>query len=425
MSVFELQVIQTRQERVAQAFGKDAPIVLIGAGNPIGKPGGQDQVYPFIPHPQYYWLTGSRRWGGVLAFDPDDGWTHFVRLVTDAERLWEGGGENVVGEDVERLTTWLSARKDQKMVSLGISVEGIDSVSDLAQEMGLRLDGMRRHLDGAELVLLGKAVLATDAGHRKAREIIQPGITERQVQIALEAEMRRCGADEMGYGSIVGAGEHAAVLHFDPGDRVIAGDDLVLIDAGGSVLGYTADVTRTYPAGETFNTQQQAIYDIVLQAELEAISHCRVGVEWHAVHTVAARVMADGLRDLGILKGNTDTLLETGAIALFFPHGVGHMVGLGVRGVGGRAPGRDGSEMYCGARIRVDLPLAKDFVMTVEPGIYFVPALLNDPEKRKAYRDMVAWDLVDTWRAVGGVRIEDNVLITNDAPQILTANIPK
>ncbi|MGA1196240.1 MAG: aminopeptidase P N-terminal domain-containing protein, partial [Candidatus Latescibacterota bacterium] len=90
MSVFDLHVIAKRQDRVAQAFGNDAPIVLIGAGKPIGKPGGHDQVYPFIPHPQYYWLTGSSRWGGVLAFDPEAGWTHFVRPVTDAERLWEG-----------------------------------------------------------------------------------------------------------------------------------------------------------------------------------------------------------------------------------------------------------------------------------------------------------------------------------------------
>lgn len=425
MSVFELQVIEARQQRVAQAFGKDAPVVLIGAGSPISKPGGHDQVYPFIPYPQYYWLTGSRRWGGVLVFDPDEGWTHFVRQVTNDERLWEGADENVRGENVEQLPAWLSAQKGRKIVSLGAGVEGTDLASELAHDMALRVEDVRRHLDEAELALLEKAVFATEAGHRKAGEIIQQGITERQVQIVLESEMMRCGADEMGYGSIVGAGAHAAVLHFEPSDRVIDGDDLVLIDAGGSVLGYTADVTRTYPAGEAFSAQQQAIYDIVLQAELEAISHCRVGVEWHNVHRVAAQVMAEGLRDLGILKGRTDTLLDSGAIALFFPHGVGHMLGLGVRGVGGRAPGRNGTEMYCGARIRVDMPLAKDYLMTVEPGIYFVPALLDDPEKRKAYGEMVAWDVVDVWRAVGGVRIEDNILITDDVPRVLTANIPK
>jgi len=425
MSVFDIQVIKARQQRVAKVFGNDAPIVLVGAGEPIGKPGGHDQVYPFIPHPQYYWLTGSRRWGGVLAFDPEKGWIHFVRHVTDAERLWEGGGEGVVGEDVANLTAWIRTQKDRKIVSAGVGVEGIDGKSELAQEMAFRLDVVRRHLDAAELAVIEKAVLATEAGHQKACEVIEPGVTERYVQIALEAEMMRNGADEMGYGSIVGAGDHSAVLHFEPGDRVIGRDDLVLIDAGGSVMGYTADVTRTYPAGDRFNAKQQAIYNIVLQAELEAISHCRIGVEWHAVHTIAARVMAEGLRDLGILKGRVDTLLESGAVALFFPHGVGHMVGLGVRGVGGRAPGRNGTEMYCGARIRVDLPLSQDYLMTVEPGIYFVPALLDDREKRKAFQEMVAWDLVEDWRFVGGVRIEDNVLITSGAPRILTDRIPK
>lgn len=425
MAVFDLDVLMARQQRVAQMFDNNAPIVLFGAGEPISKPGGHDQVYTFIPHPRYYWLTGLRRPGGVLAFDAQSGWTHFVRSVTDAERLWEGTSEDVVGEDVANLAAWLKKRKGRTVVSVGAGIEGVDGDCELALEMALCVDQARRRVDAAELAIFEKAVLTTAAGHKKACEVIGQGITERQVQIELESEMMRYGAHEMGYGTIVGAGDHAAVLHFEPSDRVIDHDDLVLIDAGGALFGYTADVTRTYPAGDVFSPQQQAIYDIVLHAELAAMAQCRVGVEWHEVHTVAARVIATGLRDLGILKGEVDTLLESGAVALFLPHGVGHMVGLGVRGVGGRAPGRDGSEMYCGARIRVDLPLEEDFLMTVEPGIYFVPALLDDSENRATYQDMVAWDVLDSWRVVGGVRIEDNVLITKSDPVVLTKDIPK
>ena len=425
MVVFDSDVLKARQQRVAQMFDNNAPIVLFGAGEPIGKPGGHDQVYGFIPHPRYYWLTGLRRAGGVLAFDAQSGWTHFVCHVTDAERLWEGTVGDVVGEDVANLDAWLQKRKGRTVVSVGANIEGVDGNGDLALEMALRVDRVRRRLDAAELAVFEKAVLATAAGHKKACEVIGQGITERQVQIELEAEMMRYGAHEMGYGTIVGAGGHAAVLHFEPSDRVIDYDDLVLIDAGGALFGYTADVTRTYPAGDVFTPQQQAIYEIVLNAELAAIDHCQVGVEWHDIHTTAARVIAQGLRDLGILKGEVDTLLESGAVALFFPHGVGHMVGLGVRGVGGCAPGRDGTEMYCGARIRVDLPLETDFLMTVEPGIYFVPALLDDGENREKFRDMVAWDQLDAWRSVGGVRIEDNVLITPNEPVVLTKDIPK
>ena len=213
--------------------------------------------------------------------------------------------------------------------------------------------------------------------------------------------------------------------YFEPGDRIVKSDDLVLIDAGGSIFGYTADVTRTYPAEERFTPKQQAIYDLVLAAESEGISKCRIGTEWHDVHRAAAAVLAQGLRDLGILKGEIDGLLDSGAIALFFPHGIGHMTGLGVRDVGGHAPGRGEVQPCCGVRVRIDFPLEENFLMTVEPGIYFVPAILDDPVKRERFQDSVDWESLNAWRSVGGVRIEDNVLITASGPHVITAEIPK
>jgi Xaa-Pro aminopeptidase len=199
----------------------------------------------------------------------------------------------------------------------------------------------------------------------------------------------------------------------------------VLVDAGGAILGYTADVTRTIPAGGQFTAEQRAIYDVVLAAELAAIECCRDGVEWHDVHRVAAAELAAGLLHLGILSAAVDEALETEAIALFFPHGVGHMVGLGVRDVGGRQPDREEGRKCCGAKVRVDLPVRKGFLMTVEPGIYFVPALIDDPPRRDRFRHAVAWDKLDRWRKVGGVRIEDNVLVTDAEPRVITDGIAK
>lgn len=425
MPVFDDAILNARRARAAQAFGEAAPIVLIGAGRPVPKPGGHDQTFPFIPHPAYYWLTGLQRPEGILAYDPESGWTHFVQPVTEAERLWEGEPDVPEETDLATFRAWLDARRGRPVVVLGSPPDGISVDEQQRAEFGERLDGARRHLDAAEVELLSRAVRATAAGHARAREVIRPGVREREVQIELEAEMFRHGADGVGYGTIVGAGSNAAVLHFAPSERTIGSDDLVLVDAGGQVLGYTADVTRTYPAGDAFTAEQQAIYDIVLAAELKGISMCRVGTEWHDVHLAAAAVLADGLRDLGILKGDTDAILETGAIALFFPHGIGHMLGLGVRGVGGRAPGRSPEQTYAGARIRVDLPLEEHFLMTVEPGLYFVPAMLDDPQRRSRYRDQVDWDALERWRSVGGVRIEDNILVTADGPQNLTESIPK
>ena len=424
MSIFENDVLERRRLCVSRAIEDDPAIVLFGAGKPVQIPGGQDQTYPFIPYPEYYWLTGSRRWGGVLAYDPQDGWRHFVRPVSQNERLWEGGVQGVEGEDVAELPRWLVQCSGRPVAVIGAAVDNVESDLQRAAALQVSLDGVRRRKDAAEIALIKRAAAATAAGHAKARETIRPGVTERRVRVELEAEMYRHGADDVAFDTIVGAGTHAAVLHFEPGDRIVEPDDLVLIDAGASIDGYAADVTRTYPAGDRFTARQQAIYDLVLAAQLEAISTCREGVEWHEVHRAAAGVIALGLRDLGILREKPDDVLESGAISLFLPHGVGHMVGLGVRDVGGRAAGREVG-VYCGIRMRVDLPLEEKFLMTVEPGIYFVPALLDDPERRERFAGMVNRDALEAWRAVGGVRIEDNVLITAAEPRILTSGIPK
>ena len=425
MVIFEKGILDERRLHAAKAFGSQAPTVLIGAGEPISIPGGLDQTYPFTAHPEYYWLTGSQRSGGVLVYNQREGWTHFVRPVTPSERLWEGNPEAPEGEDVAGLSEWLKRYAGPEIALLGSPVPDVKGEEALAVEMRGRLDTVRRRKDSAEIEVLERAVKATAAGHAKAREVIQPGISERQIQIELEAEMFRHGADAVGYGTIVGVGSHAAVLHFEPGDRTVNTDDLVLIDAGGAISGYTADVTRTYPAEDRFTPRQQAIYDLVLAAEAEGISKCRVGTEWHDVHRASAAVLAGGLRDLGILKGEIDGLLDSGAIALFFPHGIGHMTGLGVRDVGGHAPGRDEVQACCGVRVRINFPLEENFLMTVEPGIYFVPAILDDPVKRERFRNSVDWESLEAWRSVGGVRIEDNVLIMASGPRVITAEIPK
>lgn len=429
MPIFKRSIILERQKKFAKRIGDQSPIVLVASGDPIGKPGGLDQTYPFLPHPEYYWLTGSRRSGGVMAHTPDAGWIHFVRKANVDERLWEGDPEVPDGEDVEKFPDWLKAQSGKPMALLGNT--SVSLFSTLKNDPKLNgsvreeLDQARRSKDRAELELMARAVSAAAAGFKKAREFIRPGVTERQIQIELEAEMCRSGANATCFSTIVGTGTHTAVLHFEPTDRKVEKNDLVLIDAGAEIHEYCSDVTRTYSATGRFTPEQQAVYDIVLAAQQAVIDKCRVGVEWHDAHRAAAMTIGQGLKDLGILKGSLEDLAENGAVALFFPHGVGHLVGLRVRDVGGHAPGRPEGRMCCGARVRVDLPLEEGFVMTAEPGLYFVPAILDGPERRKKFKNAVAWDSLAKWRPVGGVRIEDNVLVTAQAPKVLTAVIPK
>jgi len=429
MPIFEPSVIARRQKLAAEALGADGPIILVPAGEPVFKPGGLDQTYPFLPHPDYYWLTGSRRSGGVMAYEPGRGWTHFVRKADAVELLWEGVPEVPEGEDYNSFKDWLAKRAGRPVAVLGntfvpsaAAASAGAAATALAKE---KLDSVRRVKDEAEIALIRKAVSATAAGFAAAREAVRPGATERQVQVELETAMRRAGADGTSFGTIVGAGTHAAVLHFEPGARIIEKDDLVLVDSGAEICEYASDVTRTLPAGDRFTPEQQAVYDLVLAAQKASVEKCRPGVEWHDVHRASARTLAEGLKQLGVLKGETEGLLETGAVALFFPHGVGHMLGLRVRDVGGKVPERPDGRMCCGARVRVDLPLREGFLMTVEPGLYFVPAILDDAGRREKYRDAVAWDKLDRWRPVGGVRIEDDILVTAAGPENLTAAIPK
>jgi Xaa-Pro aminopeptidase len=227
----------------------------------------------------------------------------------------------------------------------------------------------------------------------------------------------------MAYDSIVGGGPNSAILHFAPTDRAFCDGELVLIDAGGEYRGYASDITRTYPVGEHLDPEQAQLHALVRMAEMSCIERCAPGVEWREIHLNASLVLAEGLVSFGVLRGTPESLVESGAVALFFPHGVGHLVGLGVRDAGGIiAERKDDPPPF--PNLRINLPLETGMVVTVEPGIYFVPAILSDPELRESHRDEVDWDRVDRMLGFGGIRIEDNVLITADGYEVLTAEVP-
>jgi Xaa-Pro aminopeptidase len=253
---------------------------------------------------------------------------------------------------------------------------------------------------------------------------LRPGITERRLQIELETEFFRGGATRTGYHSLVGSGPNSAILHSAPSARAVREGDFVLIDAGAEIDRYTADVTRTFVVG-TPSAFQRDLHQAVLTSEERAIARCVAGAEWKAIHLAAAVDLVAGLVAMGVMRGAPESLVEQEAHALFFPHGLGHMVGLGVRDASGLAPGRAKDPRLSLRPLRMDLPLAPGYVVTVEPGLYFIPALLNDPARRKRFRDCVNWPLVEHHMDIGGVRIEDNVLIAAGAPEVLTRGIPK
>ena len=421
------QAVQRRRAAALAEWGLVDEIVLVGAGHPIGVPGRGDLTYPFHAHSEYLYLTDRNRPGGVLAFDPQDGWFDFVAEVTDEERLWSGAtGEDTDGVPLGQLEVWLGARRERLVACLGAPMsESLEVSCDaaLTSDLRLALDVVRRPKDAIELERMRIAERATRAAFSAAVPLLVDGSTERSVQIELEAAALRAGGDAMAYDTIIGSGTNSAVLHFLPSGRILRNGELVLIDAGAEYCGYASDITRTYPVGGRLDPQQQELHALVYAAERAAIARCVPGTEWVDVHLTAGQVIAEGLVAFGLLRGEPSALVESGAVWLFFPHGIGHLVGLGVRDAGGPLRSRRDTPPPI-ANLRINMPLEPGFVVTVEPGIYFVPAILQDPERRAQHRDGVDWDRVDRMLGFGGIRIEDNVHITPDGHEILTADVP-
>ena len=416
--------LTARRTRVAANLPLDDALLIVGAGRPVALPEISDQTYPFRSHAEYFYLTELECTDGIIAYDPRNSeWASFVPAVTQSERVWEGSSQ-LEGRPLADFASWLAVRSGRPVAQLGAPRPDIALDAELNKRIREYFHHARRAKDQHELELLRAACSATASGYHKLTQLIRPDISERAIQIELEAEFFRAGATQTGYSTIVGTGLNSAVLHFSPTSRRTRKGDFVLIDAGAAIGRYTADVTRTYVVDQP-DPFQRDLYQIVLHAQERAISRCVAGAEWSHLHLACAVEMVAGLVAMGVMRGSPTSLVEQEAHTLFFPHGLGHMVGLGVRDGSGLLPGRTKNPRPSLRTLRMDLPLEPGYVVTVEPGLYFIPPLLQDPSLRATYRDSVNWPLVDQYLQLGGVRIEDNILVTNGAPENLTAKIPK
>ena len=446
-----VDVLRERRQRVEAEWSGvdfDGP-VLIPASLPIPIDG-TDQFHEFHAHPEFQYLTGVAEPGAALAWEPNDGWTLFAPSLSVEDLVWmsappspeELAAETGVTRSVDRseLTGWLESRRGRGMALLGSrDVElrateyGVESWSsleavvdeDATERLGKALAELRRAKDAAELDRMTRAVDAAVHGHLAAQRLTRHGLSERALQIEMEAEFFRRGGARTAYGSIVGSGPNSAILHGTPGERVMSDGELVLIDAGAEIEGYASDLTRTFPVSAEFTGIQRDLYNVVLAAQREAIAGAGPGVEYKSLHMQASATIAEGLVDAGILRGSSDDLVEADAHALFFPHGLGHMLGLSTHDCAGYLEGRVPEDRFGLAYLRTDLPLAPGYVVTIEPGIYFVPALLTDAARRERYAQMVDWDVVDGLLDFGGIRIEDDVLIMPDGCEVMSAALPK
>lgn len=289
--------------------------------------------------------------------------------------------------------------------------------------------GLRRILSEDERAAMRAAGRVTKAAHEAVMRATRPGRHERHLRALFEATLAAAGLVSAYDPILTVRGE---VLHNFHAAHTLEAGQLLLLDGGAeSPAGYATDVTRTWPVDGRFSPRQRAAYEAVLAAQEACIDMVRPGTRYRDIHDRASLVLARWLVDEGLLTCSPEAAVESGAHALFFPHGVGHLIGLDVHDLenfGDRPAypaGRRRSDQFGTGYLRLDLDLEPGMVVTIEPGFYVVPAILADPALTGRFSGMVDLDAARSWVGFGGIRIEDDVAVTPDGPDVLTADIPK
>ncbi|SEL74510.1 Xaa-Pro aminopeptidase [Acinetobacter sp. DSM 11652] len=330
--------------------------------------------------------------GAVDDYDADEAYAidlldeEMIAKLQGKERLFYRIGQQASFD--AKITKWIAEAS-------GESRRGTAAPTQLIQ-LDTILDEMRLHKEPKEIELMQIASDISAQAHMQAMKSVRPGMME----YALEAELNYIFGKNgcvPSYNSIVGGGENACILHYVENNKQLNDGDLVLIDAACEYEFYASDITRTFPVNGKFNPEQKALYNIVLDAQIAAIDAVRIGNSYKEPHYVAVRILVQGLLNLGIMQGDLDEIIETEAYRQFYMHGTGHWLGMDVHDVG--AYKVDGEwRTY-----------QEGMVVTIEPGLYIAP----DDET------------VDPkWRGIG-IRIEDDIVVTQDGPRNLTAKVVK
>ena len=391
-----------------------------------------DRDYPYAVNPQFKaWVPLTRNPGSWLVITPG----HRPRLIYLQPRdYWHVVPEAPSGDWVEHFDIVVIRKPEEaqqhlprnaaKCAILGESQSALGHYGayrpNNPQAVIDHLDYHRAFKTPYEIAMLREANRRAVRAHAAAERAFRAGASEFGIHLAY-CQAAGQDANELPYGNIVALNEHAAVLHYTELGR-LAPDPLrsFLIDAGAAHAGYAADITRTYAADT--GSEFQAMIDAVERAQRAMCDQVRAGADYRQLHLDAHLALAGVLRDFGVLRISPEEALETGVSAVFFPHGLGHGIGLQVHDVAGFAATESGGTIPKPTGhpyLRLTRSLAPGMVVTIEPGVYFIDMLLED--LRDAGKgDAVDWDRIAAFRPYGGIRIEDDMVCTDDAPENLT-----
>ena len=422
-----VDVFERRRRRFMQAMGDGSAAIFPAATERIRS---NDVEYRFRQHSDFHYLTGFPEPGAVCLLLPGhhkEEYVLFVRPRDDEREAWSGRRAGVDGAidrfgaagayPIEKLDDmlpqYLAERErvyyvmdhgdaftprvmrwlEQAQAKRQRTGSGPTALLD-AREV---LHEMRLRKEPEELNCMRRAAEITAAAHLSAMREACPGHHEYEIEALMEYTFRRAGADGPAYPSIVASGPNAAILHYTNNNCVMQSSDSLLIDAGAEYECYCADVTRSFPLGARFEGRHRAIYEVVLEAQLTAIATVRPGVRIDEIHQRAVRVLVEGLVSLGLLNGSVTEIEEKELYKPLYLHRTSHWLGLDVHDVG----------LYKVAG--QSRALEPGMVLTVEPGVYIGEHLA---------------DVASEWHGLG-VRIEDDVVVTSDGYEVLSAAIPK
>jgi Xaa-Pro aminopeptidase len=436
--MFQAATYTERRARLAETV--DTGLILLPANGDIGM-NCEGNTYPFRQDSTFRYFAGHNRPNLVLTIDADTGesklygedrslddviWMGETTPVAElAERIGASYGgdlekmQSVVGraEVIHHLPCYREQRRHYLCQWIGEGTE--------ASEQLIRAVVAQRSVKTAEEIAeMERAVQTSLRMHAAAREAARPGMKEAEVAGLVEGMAIQAGG-RLAYPAIVTRDGH--ILHNHHHDNVLRKGDLLLIDAGAETdTGYAGDLTRTFSVGTELDERQRAVYDIVDRAKREAIAGIRPGVPFRELHDLSARILTEGLRELGLMRGDIGESVAAGAHALFFPHGLGHMIGLDVHDMedlGEDFVGYDEeikrSERFGTRNLRLGRRLREGFAVTVEPGIYFIPVLIDRWRQEGKHTEFIDYAALEGWRNFGGIRLEDNVVVTSGNSRVL------
>jgi Xaa-Pro aminopeptidase len=436
-----------RQRRTRLAKSVGTPTLLMGVGHrPRNLP---MSPVPFRQDSTFLYFSGVSEPNAAMLIETDGSTTLFLPSPSVDDSLWHGPSpslaektllydvDQTVGsgtlsrrslpDKTQSLATPDSEKNRQLTGLLGREFEFGRHIGDPA--LVAAVINMRCVKEGWEINQMKQAASASTLAHLAVMQATGPDVPERLLAAVFQGVLagQNC---TLAYPTILTV--HGEVLHQFHQRNTLKNGQLLLIDGGGEVdSGYGVDITRTYPVSGRFSGRQRAVYEVVLAAQLQAIAKCHPGVEFRDVHNTAGRVIAQFLKDEGIVSCSADEAVELGLHALVFPHGVGHHLGLDVHDMEnfGDLPsypvGVERSRNLGTRYLRLNLPLESGWVVTVEPGFYMVDAILDQANLRDKFSHVVDFETLDQWRGFGGIRIEDDILITETGPCVLTAAVPK